>query len=44
MDEDNVVPYIQQTNTITNHSDLALRLGIGAVINNNRHPTLAFPF
>jgi len=28
MDEDNVVPYIQQTNTITNHSDLALRLAV----------------
>ena len=27
MDEENVVPYIQQTTSIANNADLALRLG-----------------
>ena len=43
MDEETVVPYIQQTNTIPNNADLALRMG-KYHINNLLNVVVSFTF
>ena len=43
MDEETVVPYIQQTNTIPNNADLALRMG-KYNINNLFNVVVSFTF